>query len=392
MSPDKCLNVYERFVFPVLSHVDAEVCHRVTLRLLMLAEATPVRGFVDSAFMVNDRRLRVTIGGVEFSNPVMLAPGFDKNGVAVRPLERLGFGGVEIGSATEKSRKGYPGKRIWRMVEERGLANYMQLPNVGITGVVENAKKNAPRRAKLGISVSPIIENGMTMDDVVSQVGRMVIAASCAADYISLNIVCPNVEHGIDTKKPDILYKILWNVNRQLNYVERESGVRPALFFRIAGGVEGTMLDETAKALINTRVNAASGFNTFSDWPDRIRERYFDARGGLSGRPIKKRTIELLAQLHQITGDRIDLIGSGGVENTEDGLEMMRAGAKGVQIYTGMVYRGPSVVREINRGLIAAMERMGAGSVGRLRKLIMNQPVKLDLGRLSVLESSSYVD
>lgn len=371
---------YERFIFPLVKHTDPEWAHNTTLTLLRLLEKMPVKHLFSHACEVYDRRLQVTIGGLIFPNPILLAAGFDKNALAARPMERLGFGGVENGSVTDQKREGNKGQRLWRLVDEKGAANYFGLNCPGPEVVYKTVEKTTLNRARHLISIAPIAKEGKPLEDFLGQIERLTRQFALVCDGLVINAVCPNVEHGIDVGSPEVIYRSVSLASRILGYIEAETGYAPPLWWKMSGDRrEVIVLQECGHALRNGRVAAVIGFNALprDQWPEDLSKKYPRVKGALSGPLVRKRVLESINYVRETAGDRVDIVACGGISNARDVLEAFQAGAKGVSILTALPFRGPTVASVMNRDLINILDMTGIRSLDRLRQEVQEGRIKI---------------
>lgn len=312
--------------------------------------------------------LRQTLWGLDFSNPLGLAAGFDKNGVLVRFWETVGFGFVEVGSVSAQPAKGNPRPRAFRLKEDRALINRMGLNNDGAARIAQRLSGILPDvRYPVGINLakthSPSIMGEAALEDFRTSFRHM----APLANYIVLNISCPNTTEGKTFEDSEALEALL-----QVIFAERETlGLEVPVLVKLSPPAsERIVFDSTVDVIVTLSERyGVAGFiatNTASDRkqltasPETL-ERI--GNGGLSGAPIERRATHLVRYLYQKIEGRIPIIGVGGVSSAEGAYAKIRAGASLVQLYTGLVYEGPMVIRQIKEGLVTLLEQDGFARV-----------------------------
>lgn len=352
---------------PLLFRLDPERAHRLTLNLLRWAGNFPVtHRLLRALFEVSDPRLNIVAFGLTFKNPVGLAAGYDKNGIAVRGLSALGFGHVEIGTLTLRPQVGNPKPRVHRVPEAHALINSMGFPNDGVDALppahpstsAQNAEQavSQGRMTRLGINIGKGKDTPLerAADDYCALL-RKVYAR---ADYVTINVSSPNTLGLRQLQARDLMEGLLRAVTR----VRDELTPRVPLLVKIAPDLNEAELDDVLAATA-CGIDGLIATNT-TIRRDGIPSRYAELKGGLSGMPLRARATEIIRYLAQRT--TLPVIGVGGVMNADDALEKWRAGARLVQVYTGLIYRGPNLVKGINVGLLQACERAGARNIGEL--------------------------
>ncbi len=332
--------LYQRLLLPLLTLPEAEVSHNLILRLLQLA--SPLAGALQPA---NYPRLRVSAFGLEFPNPIGLAAGFDKNGVAVPALAALGFGHVEVGTVTPRPQPGRSRPRLFRLAKDRALINRLGFPSRGAEAVARNLSRLKNRRFVLGVNVGPNA-GSVGVEDFV-QAATMVAPY---ADYLTINVSSPNTAGLRGMQQAETLAGLL----AALDWLDK------TLLVKISPDLSDGELHEILDVLCAKAVAGVVVANTTVDRPPHLQA---SADGGLSGRPLRERATQLVSKAYRHTAGKLPIIGVGGVATAQDALDKIEAGACLVQLYTGFVYQGPFVARDIALGLVRELERRGAGSI-----------------------------
>ncbi len=337
-------------VKPALFALPAETAHRAGLGALRALQATPLERAVAARYRVDDSRLAVEAFGQSFPNPVGLAAGFDKNARAPRALAALGFGHVEVGGVTREAQAGNPRPRLFRLREDRALVNRMGFNNDGADAIGDRlaaqSLPDVPVGANLGKSkATPLSE---AHEDYRYSYERL--ADHC--DYFVVNVSSPNTPGLRELQSRDRLERILTTL--------ADAGARP-LLVKLSPDLAGPAVEEALAVGRDVGVDGVVAVNTTTERPDSLRSPHAAEDGGLSGAPLEPRATEMV----RFVAERVDVpvVGVGGVATAEDAYRKLRAGASVVQLYTALVYRGPSIARETNRGLLELLDRDGFESV-----------------------------
>ena len=355
-------------ITPILFRADPERAHHATLALLSLAgRLAPVRGLLARMYRVEDPRLEVEAFGLRFRNPVGLAAGYDKNGVALRGLATLGFGHLEVGTLTRRPQAGNARPRVHRFPAARAVVNSMGFPNAGIEALPPALSTMHNGAAQRGLPARIGVNLGKGKDTPLERAAEDYCAllrhvhARQQADYVTINISSPNTKDLRQLQGGVAVRALLSAVT-----TERD-GLAPRLplLVKIAPDLSEAELDAIVEAVLATGVDGVIATNTTTS-----RAAVPEAKslpGGVSGAPVRQRSTEVIRYLAARTEGRLPIVGVGGILNAADALEKLAAGACLVQVYTGLVYTGPSLVRAINLGLLRACDAAGVTYLGALR-------------------------
>ncbi len=330
-------------MYPLLFRLDPERAHDLTLLLLKLAgNFAPAEMLLRALFDINDPRLEVQAFGVRFKNPVGLAAGYDKNGVAVRGLSALGFGHIEIGTLTLKAQEGNPRPRVFRVPAARALINRMGFPNAGV-----DALRIERGAARVGVNI------GKSKDTPLERAAEEYVAllrrVHATAEYVALNISSPNTPNLRRLQMRGALEELLTQVVATRDKLQP----RVPLLVKIAPDLKTEEIGGILQAVWRCRVDGIIATNT-TVRRDGVPEYARALEGGLSGAPLRQRSTEIIRFIARETRGALPIIGVGGIAAAQDAQEKLDAGACLVQVFTGMVYAGPGLARRINRGLIAS--------------------------------------
>ncbi|MBI5580476.1 MAG: quinone-dependent dihydroorotate dehydrogenase [Deltaproteobacteria bacterium] len=332
-----------RSIRPLLFKLDPERVHGLTLRLIQLAGLLPpTHALLRRMFAADDPRLEVEAFGLKFKNPIGLAAGYDKNGVAVKGLSALGFGHIEVGTLTRQKQIGNPKPRVHRVAEADGLINSMGFPNDGVDAL-KLAHGAVPCRVGINIGKGKDTPIAQAADDycaLFKQVYR-------AADYVAINISSPNTLNLRQLQARELIEGLL----KQVAAVRDSLVPRVPLLVKIAPDLSESEIDDALSAISSAGLDGIIATNT-TIGRGGIPDRYRDLKGGLSGAPLRDRSTAVIRYIAQRTEGNLPIVGVGGIANARDAIEKLEAGATLLQVYTGLVYAGPNLVKQINRALL----------------------------------------
>lgn len=325
-----------------LFRMDAESAHGLTLTALELARRCGTLGLLSGAVPPRP----VTVAGIRFPNPVGLAAGCDKNGVAIRAFARLGFGFIEVGTVTPKPQPGNPRPRMFRLPEHQAVINRLGFNNEGIDVLVRNVER-AAFKGVLGINLGKNKDtpNAAAIDDYRFGLERVYPLAS----YVTINISSPNTVGLRELQQADALRRLLHELkDTQQRLAGRYRRVVP-LFVKLAPDLDEAGLNDSAQAVLDAGIEGAILGNTTLERGLVAGHALAGESGGLSGAPLKARADAVLQAFRARVGNRLALIGVGGITNGADARDKQLAGADLVQFYTGLVYRGPALIGDCVR-------------------------------------------
>jgi len=343
------MSVYD-VVRPVLFSLPAETAHGVGHGALRVAQGTPLAAVLRRRFVVDDDRLAVEAFGESFPNPVGVAAGFDKNAAVVGGLASLGFGFVEVGGVTAEAQPGNPRPRMFRLREDEAIVNRMGLNNEGADRVGRRLRETADAAVPVGVNLakSEVASMAEAPDDYRYTYERV----AEGGDFFVVNVSCPNSEGFRDLQNRDELAAIF----RELV----DAGASP-LLVKLSPDLPDPAVEDALDLVDEFDLDGVVAVNTTTDRPESLSSPNASETGGLSGKPIEDASTRLVRFVAERTD--VPVVGVGGVSDAAGAYAKVRAGASLVQLYTALVYRGPSVAREINRGLVELLERDGFDSV-----------------------------
>ena len=341
--------MYKAIIRPILFCFDPEKVHHFTFSLIQIISKIPgMKGLFKSMYVVEDKRLERNLFGLTFKNPIGLAAGFDKNAVLYNELANFGFGFIEIGTVTPKAQEGNPKKRLFRLKDDKGIINRMGFNNEGLEAAISQLKKN---KGQLIIGGN-IGKNTQTRpEDYTKDYLECFNGLHPYVDYFVLNVSCPNV--GSHAKLNDKAY--LLELIAAVQKANSTFSVQKPILLKIAPDLNDIQLDEIVELIAETNLDGVIASNTSTDRSglltsdDRLSE---IGNGGLSGQPIKDKSTRVIKYLADKSNKAFPIIGVGGVHSAEDALEKIEAGADLIQVYTGFIYEGPSLIKRINKALL----------------------------------------
>jgi dihydroorotate dehydrogenase len=339
---------------PVLMRLPAETAHRLTL-------SAARAGLAPKQARQPDLSLGVDFLGHRLSTPLGLAAGFDKNALVFDRLYDAGFSFVEVGGVTPRGQIGNPRPRLFRLSEDRAIINRMGFNNDGAEIIAERVRRRRKPGRLLGINLASNSDSADPADDFV----RLVARFAALADYLTIDISCPNTTNGQLFLHAEPLRDLLGRINA---WFAEHDQPRPALFAKTGPDVSEDQTRDIVDCLIAAGIDGMIVSNTTTARPSSLQSPAMVERGGLSGPPLFGSSTRLLAQIHQQAGDRLTLIGVGGISSGADAYAKLLAGATVVQLYTALVYEGPRLIGRINDELVALLRRDGFKSLAEARQ------------------------
>ena len=357
-----------RLAFKALKNIDTETAHGLAIQAMKLL---PV-----SLAQPDDPRLVVSAFGIGFPNPIGLAAGFDKNAEVPDAALRLGFGFVEVGTLTPRAQSGNPKPRIFRLLQDEGVINRLGFNNGGHTPALERLQQRAARPGIVGVNVGA---NKDTVNRAADYVAGIRAFAGLAS-YFTINISSPNTPGLRDLQSEAALDDLLARSIEERDKCAHRFGRKPVLL-KIAPDLTLPALDDLVKVARHRGVDGIIVSNTTIRRPTSLREvaLRFES-GGLSGKPLFPLSTRMLAETFLRVEGQFPLIGVGGIDSARTAFNKIEAGASLVQLYSGLVYHGPGLIREIKRGLLERMEKENLSSlssiIGRSAKEWLEWPIE----------------
>lgn len=337
------MNLYP-LLKPLLFQLDAERAHDITLATLKWAEQAGVMGLYAKSLPSNPRQVM----GITFPNPVGLAAGLDKNAAVIDGMAALGFGFVEVGTVTPRPQPGNPKPRLFRVPEAEGIINRFGFNNLGVEQLIANVKASK-YKGVLGINIGKNFDtpNERAVDDYLHCMEKVYPYAS----YITVNISSPNTKNLRALQEKEALSALLASLKFEQTKLTEQFGQYVPLALKIAPDLTHEQVIEIAELLMQHQMDGVIATNTTLSRDAVAGMAHADEAGGLSGAPVKQASTRVIQQLAQQLQRALPIIGVGGILSGEDAKEKMAAGASLVQLYSGLIYKGPQLVHEVCRAL-----------------------------------------
>ena len=342
------MDFYDRLK-PLAFSFDAETAHGIGHRVLEGIQSTPTERIVADACTVVDARLRTEVFGQSFRNPVGVAAGFDKNAEIPNALAALGFGHVEVGGVTAEPQAGNPQPRLFRLPEDEALINRMGFNNDG-ADVIGERLDALDARVPIGVNIG---KSKSTPNEEAEQDYRYTFErVADGGDYFVVNVSSPNTPGLRELQQRDRLESILGTL--------KDAGADP-LLVKLSPNLTDAAIEDALEVVETLDLDGVIATNTTTDRPASLRGDHANEDGGLSGKPIEDDATGMVRFIAERTERPI--VGVGGITDARGAYEKIRNGASVVQLYTGLVYEGPTIARDINRGLLELLERDGFDSI-----------------------------
>ena len=336
--------MYKLLLRPILFCFDPEKVHYFTFSLVKFISKIPfVTSIIKAIYVVEDKRLEREVFGLKFKNPVGLAAGFDKNAVLYKELSNFGFGFIEIGTLTPKAQDGNPKKRLFRLKEDSAIINRMGFNNGGVEEAVLQLKKNNGVLIGGNIGKNKVTPN----EEATSDYEICFESLFDYVDYFVVNVSSPNTPNlrALQDKEP---------LTELLQTLQNKNLAKPKqkpILLKIAPDLTDEQLLDIIDIVNETKIAGVIATNTTLSREGLQSENKIET-GGLSGKPLEKRSTEVIRFLAEKSNKSFPIIGVGGIHSAEDALEKLAAGASLVQLYTGFIYEGPALVKGINKAIL----------------------------------------
>src|SRR5690606_27642829 len=336
--------MYKSLIRPLLFKMDPEKVHHFTFDSLQKLFKVPgMSSFVKSKFEVKDALLEREVFGLKFKNPVGLAAGFDKDARLYKELSNFGFGFIEIGTLTPKPQPGNDKKRLFRLKEDEAIINRMGFNNGGVEEAVERLRRNN------GVLIGGNIgKNKITPNEQAGEDYRICFEALFPyVDYFVVNVSSPNTPNLRELQDKEPLTALLNDLQQR----NEQKPVSKPILLKIAPDLTDSQLLDIIDIIKETGIAGVIATNTTISREGLVSENKAET-GGLSGKPLRKRATEVIRFLSEKSNKAFPIIGVGGIHSAEDAIEKLDAGASLVQLYTGFIYEGPQLIRDINLKLL----------------------------------------
>ena len=339
--------MYKVFIKPILFLFDPEWVHHTVFSTLKLIHRIPGMGnLIKGFYQVKDQRLERKLFGLTFPNPVGLAAGFDKDAKLYKELSNFGFGFIEIGTLTPKPQPGNPKKRLFRLPEDGGLINRMGFNNEGVEAPIERLKRNKGILIGGNIGKNKLTPN----EEAVSDYVQCFEALFTHVDYFVVNVSSPNTPNlrALQDKEP------LTHILQTLKDLNHSKPKPKPILLKIAPDLTEEQLVDIIDIVTSVKIDGVIATNTTLS-REGLHSINKSEMGGLSGKPVTKKSTEVIRFLYEKSKNTFPIIGVGGIHSPEDAIEKLEAGASLIQLYTGFVYEGPGVVKRINKAILKSV-------------------------------------
>ena|SRR6056297_120785 len=346
--------MYKFLIRPILFLFDPEAVHHFSFWVIKLFSKLGFSGLFRKIFDVKDSKLEREVFGVKFKNPVGLAAGFDKNAKLYNEFSDFGFGFVEIGTVTPKPQPGNPKKRLFRLREDKAIINRMGFNNKGVFEAVEQLKKK--HRVIIGGNIG---KNKATPNEAAIKDYLICFEALFEhVDYFVVNVSSPNTPGLRELQDKEPLTKLLKKLKSQNKKLVKNSNKKEKpILLKIAPDLTDDQLLDIIEIVAETKIDGVIATNTTIERKGLKSHLILsEEKGGLSGKPLSKRSTEVIRFLSDNSRKAFPIIGVGGIHSAEDALEKLEAGADLVQLYTGFIYEGPALIKKINKAILEKMD------------------------------------
>ena len=337
--------MYKKLIRPLLFCFDPESVHHFSFTMIKWIHFIPFVGsFLQWRFTLSDSRLERQVFGLKFKNPVGLAAGFDKDAKLFCELSNFGFGFIEIGTLTPKAQDGNPKRRLFRLKSDQAIINRMGFNNRGVEDAVQRLKKNPGILIGGNIGKNKITENDNALEDY-----RICFEALFPyVDYFVVNVSSPNTPNlrALQDREP---------LTALLNAIKADNAVKvnpKPILLKIAPDLTDRQLDDIIEIVDTTKIDGVIATNTTIS-REGLKSKNKSETGGLSGKPLSKRSTEVIRYLSANSKQAFPIIGVGGIHSAQDAIEKLDAGATLLQLYTGFIYEGPALIKAINKAILS---------------------------------------
>jgi dihydroorotate dehydrogenase len=351
--------LYKKLAKPILFRMDPEKAHHLTINGLHAAESFPggkklLKSLYGASHLPS---LAQTLWDIEFANPIGLAAGLDKNAKAVQGFSQLGFGFMEVGTITPKPQSGNDVPRLFRLPEDEALINRMGFNNIGIEEMAHNLRRAGKRDIPVAINIG---KNKVTPNEHAEDDYRACIRGLYEwGDFFVVNISSPNTPDLRNLQHGNDLNRLLDAVKDEIE-MQKEKHRYPGkpVLVKIAPDLTDDELELTVRSIMDSGVSGIIATNTTID-RNGLQHPHKSQTGGLSGKPLKARSTEVVRKVFRLTEGKLPIIGSGGIFTAQDAYDKIRAGATLVEVYSALIYEGPELIGRLNEGLHVLLKRDG---------------------------------
>jgi dihydroorotate dehydrogenase len=342
--------MYKGIIRPLLFLFDPERVHYLSFWLIKITSRLGFSTFFRNLYSLDDPRLEREVFGLRFKNPVGLAAGFDKNAVLYNELSNFGFGFIEIGTLTPKPQEGNPKKRLFRLKADQAIINRMGFNNKGVLEAVEHLKKEHKVLIGGNIGKNKITPNEAAINDYL----QCFVALFEHVDYFVVNVSSPNTPGLRELQEKEPLTALLLELMQENERQSKKTHIpEKPILLKIAPDLTDEQLLDIIDIVKETHIAGVIATNTTIAREGLTSESLLvEEKGGLSGKPLTRRSTEVIRFLHTKSNGSFPIIGVGGIHSAEDALEKLHAGASLIQLWTGFIYEGPALIKKINKAIL----------------------------------------
>lgn len=331
----------------LLFHLDPEKAHQLTLGAVRLAgEIPPIKALLHSIYAAQARP--VNAFGLRFSNPIGLAAGYDKDGLGWSGLAALGFGHIEVGTVTLQPQPGNPHPRLFRIPEENALINRMGFPGRGANFVLQQISRPRPTNLVLGVNIGK--NKDTPLESAINDYLVLFRLFADKADYLTINVSSPNTVGLRQLQERQALDNLLGQILSERDRLSPTATIKIPILVKLSPDLSDPELDDALQVLLENKIDGVIATNTTIS-REGLKSPLAREAGGLSGHPLFERSLAMVEKIYLRTGGILPVIGVGGISNATGVQRMMDAGAILVQLYTGLLYEGPGIVKQILQDL-----------------------------------------
>ena len=336
--------MYKKIISPFLFLFDPEKIHTFTFFLIKVFFKIPILGFIiESFYKVKSPKLERKLFGLNFENPVGIAAGFDKNATHISEFEKFGFGFIEIGTVTPKPQHGNPKKRLFRLKEDTAIINRMGFNNDGVTKIKNRLKKNYNVLIGGNIGKNKVTPNSQAKNDYIICFKELYNYV----DYFVVNVSSPNTPGLRELQSKEFLNDLFIDLNK----LRSNETIKKPILIKISPDLTKEKILEILEVIDTNNIDGIIATNTTIDYPN-LKSKNKNEIGGLSGAPLYDKSNEVISFISKKTNGKLPIIGVGGISTPEQAVKKIEAGAHLIQLYTGIIYEGPGIVRKINKKLL----------------------------------------
>jgi len=336
--------MYKKLIAPFLFLFDPEKIHNLTFLCLKIIFKIPLIGyFVKYTYRIEDENLKRSIFGIEFPNPIGIAAGFDKNATHISEFENFGFGFIEIGTVTPKPQIGNPKKRLFRLKDDKAIINRMGFNNQGVSRIRKRLKKKYNVIIGGNIGKNKITPNSDAKNDYLVCFKELYPYV----DYFAINVSSPNTPGLRQLQSREFLTSLFSELNK---YRLKSEKYKPILL-KISPDLDMKKISELLDVINENKIDGIIATNTTINYPDLISTNR-NEKGGLSGEPLYDKSNEVISYISKKTNGKLPIIGVGGISTPQQAINKIKAGAHLIQLYSGIIYEGPGIVKKINKSLL----------------------------------------